>query len=56
MSVKLNMMARQSPWSAMIKFLLLVLLVVIIFMLGKDMVRHRFFRGGWVSQHDVLRQ
>ena len=56
MSLKLNMMARESPWSAMIKFLLGVVLVVIIFLVGKDMVRHRFFRGGWVSQHDVLQQ
>jgi hypothetical protein len=28
---------------------------MIIFLLGRDMVRHRFFRGGWVNQHDVLK-
>ena len=46
--------ARQSPWLGIVKFLLLVILIVIIFLLGQDMVRHRFFRGGWVDQHDVL--
>ena len=54
MSPKRNMMARDSPWSAMIKFFLVVALVVVIFLVGKDMVRHRFFRGGRMNQHDVL--
>ncbi len=47
---------RQSPWLGIVKFLFLFILVAIIFLLGQDMVRHRFFRGGWVDQHDVLRQ
>jgi ABC-type microcin C transport system permease subunit YejE len=47
--------ARQSPWLGIIKFLLLVLLITIIFLLGQEMVRHRFFRGGWVDQRDVLK-
>ena len=42
-------------WAGAIKFLLLVLLVAIIFLLGQDMVRHRFFRGGWVNHRDVLK-
>jgi hypothetical protein len=42
-------------WRGAIKSLLLILLVVIIFLLGQDMVRHRFFRGGWVNQQDVLK-
>jgi hypothetical protein len=42
-------------WQGAIKLLLLVLLVVIIFLLGLDMVRHRFFRGGWINQQDVLK-
>jgi ABC-type microcin C transport system permease subunit YejE len=46
---------RNSPWLGIVKFLFLVLLVVIIFLLGQDMVRHRFFRGGWVNQRDVLK-
>jgi len=46
---------RNSPWLGTVKFLFLVLLVAIIFLLGRDMVRHRFFRGGWVNQRDVLK-
>ena len=46
---------RNSPWRGTVKFLFLVLLGVMIFLLGRDMVRHRFFRGGWVNQRDVLK-
>lgn len=44
-----------SPWLGMVKFLLLVVLFGLIFLLGQQMVRHRFFRGGWVDQRDVLK-
>jgi ABC-type microcin C transport system permease subunit YejE len=47
--------ARQSPWLGIVKFLLLAILIVIIFLLGQAMVRHRFFRGGYVDQRDVLK-
>ena len=47
--------ARQSPWIGIVKFLLLVILIGVIFLIGQEMVRHRFFRGGWVDQHDVLK-
>jgi hypothetical protein len=50
-----NPAARNSPWLGIVKFLFLVILIAIIFLLGQDMVRHRFFQGGWVSQHDVLK-
>jgi hypothetical protein len=46
---------RPSPWLGIVKFLLLVILVGLIFLLGQTMVRHRFFRGGWVDQRDVLK-
>ena len=46
---------RNSPWLRLIKLLFLVLLLVIIFLLAQDMVRHRFFRGGRVNQRDVLK-
>lgn len=46
---------RQSPWVGIVKFLLLAILLVIIFLLGQAMVRHRFFRGGWVNERDVLK-
>jgi ABC-type transport system involved in cytochrome c biogenesis permease subunit len=45
----------RSPWSGIVKFLLIVVLAIIIFLLGQDMVRHRFFRGGYVDRHDTLR-
>jgi hypothetical protein len=34
---------------------LLVILVALIFLLGQEMVKHRFFQGGWVDKHDVLK-
>ncbi len=46
---------RNLPWLGLIKFLFLVLLIVIVFLLAQDMVRHRFFRGGRVNQRDVLK-
>ena len=47
--------AGQSPWFGILKFLLLVVLIGLIFLLGQQMVSHRFFRGGWVDQRDVLK-
>jgi hypothetical protein len=46
---------QNSPWPGIVKFLMLAVLIAIIFLLGQDMVRHRFFRGGWVNQRDVLK-
>ena len=47
--------AGPSPWTGIVKFLLLAILVGLIFLLGQEMVSHRFFRGGWVDQRDVLK-
>jgi hypothetical protein len=47
--------AGPSPWSGIVKFLLLVVLIGLIFLLGQQMVRHCFFRGGWVDQREVLK-
>ena len=47
--------ARPSPWLGIVKFLLLAILIAMIFLLGQQMVSHRFFRGGWVDQRDVLK-
>jgi hypothetical protein len=46
---------RQSPWLGFVKFLLLAILVGLIYLLAQSMVSHRFFRGGWVDQRDVLK-
>jgi hypothetical protein len=37
------------------KFLFVVVLAVIFLLLAQSMVRHRFFRGGWVNRHGSLR-
>jgi hypothetical protein len=36
------------------KFLFAVVLAVLFFLLAHDMVRHRFFRGGWRNQHGSI--
>jgi hypothetical protein len=46
---------RQPPWLGVVKFFLLATFVAALFLLGQAMVRHRFFQGGWVDQHDVLK-
>jgi hypothetical protein len=48
-------LAGGSRYAGLIKFFLLMILVVIIFLLGQAMVNHRFFRGGWVNSHNVLK-
>jgi hypothetical protein len=50
-----NSEVRQSPWLGFVKVLLLAILVGLIFLLAQSMVSHRFFRGGWVDQRDVLK-
>ena len=50
-----NSEVRQSPWLGFVKFLLLAILVGLIYLLAQTMVSHRFFRGGWVDQRDVLK-
>jgi hypothetical protein len=44
-----------SPWLGLVKFLFLVVMVGLVFLLAQSMVDHRFFRGGWVDQRDVLK-
>jgi hypothetical protein len=43
------------PWFEIGKFLLIVGLAAAIFLLGLSMVHHRFFRGGYVNPHGVLK-
>jgi hypothetical protein len=45
----------RAPWPGIAKLLFIAVLIVIFFLLAQDMVRHRFFRGGWVDQHGVLK-
>lgn len=47
---------RNSPWLAMGKFLLLAAFIVAVYLLGASMAHHRFFQGGRIDQHGVLKQ
>ena len=42
---------RNSIWLEIGKFLVLA---VLLFLLAHNMVRHRFFRGGWRNQHGSI--
>ena len=48
--------ARQiPPWLFIVKFLLLAAFVILVLLLGLSMTGHRFFRGGRIDNHGVLR-
>jgi hypothetical protein len=40
---------RNAAWVPFARVLLLVILVILLYLLGSSMVRHRFFRGGEVA-------
>jgi hypothetical protein len=44
-----------SPWPAIIKAALIASLVALFLLLGITMAHHRFFRGGRIDEHGVLR-
>jgi hypothetical protein len=46
---------QKSRWFRIGRFLFVVVLAVAVFLLGLSMVHHRFFRGGYINQHGVLR-
>jgi hypothetical protein len=45
----------RSPWFEVVQFLFLIALAVAVLLLGQSMVGHRFFRGGYINQHGVLK-
>ena len=45
---------RNSIWLEIGKVLFIVVLAVLFFLLTHNMVRHRFFRGGWRNQHGSI--
>jgi hypothetical protein len=45
---------QNSRWVSIARVLFVVILAVLIYLLGQSMVRHRFFRGGRINQHDRL--
>ena len=44
----------KSPWIGIGKFLFVVVLAVIVFLLVQSMVHHRFFRGGRVNRNGSI--
>jgi hypothetical protein len=46
---------QKSRWFRIGRFLFVVVLAVAVFLLGLNMVHHRFFRGGYINQHGVLK-
>jgi hypothetical protein len=45
---------RRSPWLGIVKFVFIVFMTIIIWLLAKAMVRHRFHGGGRINQNDTL--
>ena len=45
----------RSPWPGLLKAAFIVTLLALFLMLGLSMVHHRFFRGGQIDTHGVLR-
>jgi len=45
----------RSPWFGIAQFVFLIGLAVAVFLLGRSMIHHRFFRGGYINQYGVLR-
>jgi hypothetical protein len=46
---------RRPPWFAITRILFAAILIAVIYLLAQDMVRHRFFRGGWINhQHRLM--
>jgi hypothetical protein len=46
---------QKSRWFRIGRFLFVVVLAVAVFLLGLSMGHHRFFRGGYINQHGVLK-
>ena len=48
-----NQDEQSSPWLGFARFLFIVVVTVLLFVLVNSMVRHHFFSGGQQNQHDV---
>jgi len=49
---ELNPDGQNSFWLALSKLLFVVFLAVMLFLLTRSMLRHHFFSGGQMNQHD----
>ena len=48
-----NQDEQSSPWLGFARFLFIVVVTVLLFVLVNSMVRHHFFSGGQMNQHDA---
>jgi hypothetical protein len=48
-----NQDEQSSPWLGFVRLLFIVFLTVILLLLARSMVRHHFFSGGQMNQHDI---
>jgi hypothetical protein len=44
---------QNSPWLGVAKFLFIVFLAAMFFLLVRSMVQHHFFSGGQMNRHDL---
>lgn len=45
----------RSPWFQVAQVIILLVMLVGVYLLAHSMVEHRFFRGGHMDRHGVLR-
>jgi hypothetical protein len=50
----LNLRNRDLPWPAIIRSAFIIVFTLLLFLLAHSMVKHRFFRGGWMNQNNSL--
>jgi len=53
-SKSLSQELRNLPWLGVSRFLFVVVLTGLFFLLAHSMVKHRFFRGGWMNHSSTL--
>lgn len=46
--------SRDLPWLVIIRSAFIVVFTLLLFLLAHSMVKHRFFRGGWMSHNSTL--
>ena len=45
---------RRPPRFGILELLIIVVLTAVVFLFAQDMLRHRFFRGGWVNRNGSI--
>ena len=42
-------------WLAVVRIVWMAVFMILVFLLGRSMMEHRFFQGGWIDQNGTLR-